>query len=72
MKVNFNIAVGFVKRFLLKILIEKDNKKRKELCEVLFNNILKNLIPIRDGRKYPRDKNKKLSNKHPINKRKSI
>ena len=71
MKTNFNMAVGFVKRFLLKILIEKDNKKRKELSEVLFENILKNLIPIRDGRKYPRDK-KKLSNKHHINKRKSI
>ena len=71
MKTNFNMAVGFVKRFLLKILIEKDNKKRKELSEVLFENILKNLIPIRDGRKYPRDK-KKLSNKHHVNKRKSI
>ena len=65
MKANFNMAVGFVKRFLLKILIEKDNKKRKELSEVLFENILKNLILIRDGRKYPRDKNKKLSNKRP-------
>ena len=72
MKTNFNMAVGFVKRFLLKILIEKDNKKRKELSKVLFENILKNLIPIRDGRKYPRDKNKKLSNKRHVNKRKSI
>lgn len=72
MKVNFNMAVGFVKRFLIKILIEDDNDKRKELSNVLFNNILKNLVPIRKGRKYSRDKNKKLTNKHPINKRKSI
>lgn len=72
MKVNFNMAVGFVKRFLIKILIEENEKKRNELSEVLFNNILKNLIPIRKGRKYSRDKNKKLTNKHPINKRKSI
>ena len=72
MKVNFNMAVGFVKRFLIKILIENDDKKRKELSNVLFNNILKNLVPIRNGRKYSRNKNKKLTNKHPINKRKSI
>lgn len=72
MKVNFNMAVGFVKRFLIKILIEDDEVKRQELSDILFNNILKNLVPIRKGRKYSRSKNKKLSNKHPINKRKSI
>lgn len=72
MKVNFNMAVGFVKRFLIKILIEDDEGKRLELSEVLFDNILKNLIPIRKGRKYSRDKNKKITNKHPINKRKSF
>ncbi len=72
MKVNFNMAVGFVKRFLIKILIEDDDKKRNLLCEILFDNILHELVPIRNGRKYSRDKNKKLTNKHPINKRKSI
>ena len=72
MKVNFNMAVGFVKRFLIKILIEDDKRKRDELSNVLFENILKNLVPIRKGRKYPRDKNGKLNNKHHINKRKSI
>ena len=55
-KVNFNMAVGFVKRFLIKILIKNDDKKRKELSNVLFNNILKNLVPIRNGRKYSRNK----------------
>lgn len=53
MKVNFNMAVGFVKRFLIKILIEEDDEKQKELNNVLFNNILKNLVSIRKGRKYP-------------------
>lgn len=72
MKVNFNMAVGFVKRFLIKILIEDDKRKREELSNVLFENILRNLVPIRKGRKYPRNRNKKLTNKHPINKRKSI
>lgn len=72
MKVNFNMAVGFVKRFLIKILIEDDKRKREELSNVLFEKILKNLVPIRKGRKYSRNRNKKLTNKHPINKRKSI
>ena len=72
MKINFNMAVGFVKRFLVKILIEEDDNKRNELSELLFNNILKNLVPIRSGRKSERSKNKKLTNKHPINKRKSF
>ena len=72
MKVNFNMAVGFTKRFLIKILIEENEKKRQELSNVLFNHILKNLIPIRKGRSYIRNGNRKLTNKYPINKRKSI
>lgn len=72
MKINFNMAVGFVKRFLVKILLENNDTKRQELSEILFNNILKNLVPVRQGRKSERSKNKKLTNKHPINKRKSF
>lgn len=71
MKINFNMAVGFVKKFLIKILIEEDEKKKQELEEVLFDNILKNIIPIRKNRTYERTKNRKLRNKHHINKRKS-
>ena len=47
-------------------------KKRQELSNVLFNHILKNLITIRKGRSYIRNGNRKLTNKYPINKRKSI
>lgn len=71
MKVNFNMAVGFVKRFLILIFTEDNDTKRNELTEELFSNILANLIPVRKGRCYERSKNKKLTNKHPINKRKS-
>lgn len=70
MKININMAIGFVKRFLIKILIEDDDTIRSELTEQLFNNILKNIVPIRKDRHNPRNVNKK--NKHPINKRKSI
>lgn len=72
MKINFNMAVGFVKRFFIRILIEEDKDKKDKLVKELFDNILRNLIPIRKGRNYGRYKNRKLTNKHPINKRKSF
>ena len=71
MKININMAIGFVKRALIKILIEDDNKKKEELSNQLFKNILKNLVPVRENRHYER-KNSSLKNKYPINKRKSI
>ena len=72
MKVNFNMAIGFIKRFLIKILIEEDDEKKEKLLEELYDNILSELVPIRKGRSYERPKNRKLTNKHPINKRKTI
>lgn len=72
MKINFNMAIGFLKRFLLRILIEEDEEKKRKLSNELFDNILRNLVPIRKERSYPRNKNKKLTNKYHINKRKSF
>ncbi len=70
MKININMAVGFVKRFLVKILIEEDNQEKEKLENILFDNILKNIVPIRENRHYSR--NNSIKNKHPINKRKSF
>lgn len=70
MKININMAIGFVKRFLLKILLEDNEEEKQRLSDLLFENILKNIVPIRKNRHYKRDKIHK--NKHPINKRKSI
>lgn len=70
MKININMAIGFVKRFLLKILLEDNEKERQKLSNLLFENILKNIVPIRNDRHYKRENIRK--NKHPINKRKSI
>ena len=73
MKINFNMAVGFIKKYLILILIEKDDQKRKELSDILFKKILENIIPVRPNRKYSRNKNNNISyNKYPINKRKSF
>lgn len=73
MKINFNMAVGFIKKYLILILIEKDEQKRKKLSDILFKKILENIIPVRPNRKYSRNKNNNISyNKYPINKRKSF
>lgn len=70
MKVNFNMAIGFFKKFFLLILIEEDENLKEKLLDNLQDRIEKYLEPVRPGRKYPRNKDKK--NKHSINKRKSF
>lgn len=70
MKVNMNMAVGFVKKALVKIILEEDKNKRNLMFDLLEQKIGKYIIPIKKDRHYPRNKDKK--NKHPINKRKSF
>ena len=70
MKVNMNMAVGFVKKALMKIVLEEDINKQNRMFELLEQKIEKYLIPIKKDRHYPRNKNKK--NKYSINKRKSF
>ena len=70
MKINMNMAVGFVKKALLKIILEPNDKQRDKLFELLEQKIEKYLIPIKKDRHYPRNHSKK--NKYSINKRKSF
>ena len=70
MKININMAVGHIKNRMIFILLEDDNKIRDKLMEELDNKILKNIVPIRPGRKYLRRKG--LKNKYHINKRKTF
>lgn len=70
MKINFNMAIGFFKKFFILIFIEENLERKKALIDKLEEKIEKYLEPVRPGRKYPRNKNKK--NKYPINKRKSF
>ena len=65
MKVNFNMAIGFFKKFFILIFVEEDMELKKKLMDKLQEKIEKYLEPVRPGRKYPRNKDKK--NKHPIN-----
>ena len=70
MKVNMNMAVGFVKKALVKILLEEDKNKQNQMLDLLEQKIEKYIIPIKKDRHYPRNKDKK--NKYSINKRKSF
>lgn len=45
MKINMNMAVGFVKKALLKIILEPNDKQRDKLFELLEQKIEKYLIP---------------------------
>ena len=70
MKINMNMAIGFVKKTLILIVMEEDRNKQDEMFELLTKKISKYIVPVKKDRHYPRNKNKK--NKHSINKRKSF
>ena len=70
MKINMNMAVDFVKKALLKIILEPNDKQRDKMFELLEQKIEKYKIPIKKDRHYPRNHSKK--NKYSINKRKSF
>ena len=65
MKINMNMATGFVKKALVKIILEENIDKQNRMFELLEQKIEKYLIPIKKDRHYPRNKYKK--NKYSIN-----
>ena len=67
MKVNMNMACGFVKKSLVIIILEDNIDKQNEMFNLLEKKIEKYLIPIKKDRHYQRKKNK-----YSINKRKSF
>jgi len=70
MKININMAVGYIKKYMIKILLKNDKKEREKLLEILDNKILKHIVPVRENRNYERGREK--LNKNPINKRKTF
>ena len=64
------MAVGFVKKNIIKIILEPNDKQRDKLFELLEQKIEKYLISIKKDRHYPRNHSKK--NKYSINNRKSF
>ena len=70
MGINMNMAIGFMKKSYILILLEEDDDKRGEMIDLLSKKIEKYIVPVRPGRAYPRKRYKK--NKYPPNKRKSF
>jgi len=67
MAINQTVSIGILKNDLIYIIMEKDLEKKETLFQNLYNDISKNLVPVRPGRHYHRTKGQlaaKYSNTH--------
>ena len=53
-KVNINILVGTLRTYMIKIALEEDDEKRRQMYLYMMEEIMENLVPIRTGRHKPR------------------
>lgn len=70
-KINNNILFGKLKNHLVLLLLEENEEKKLGLYKDFIEQIQKNVIPIRQNRKFERKK-KIRSNKYPKCKRRAI
>ena len=67
MMINRTLSIGILKNDLIYILLETDARKQDELFQQIYEDISKNLVPIRPDRHYHRTKGQlagKYSNTH--------
>ena len=67
MMINRTLSIGILKNDLIYILLETDERKQDELFQQIYEDISKNLVPIRPDRHYHRTKGQlagKYSNTH--------
>lgn len=67
MEINQTISIGILKNDLIYIILEKNVEKQEELFQKLYEDISKNLVPVRPDRHYKRTKGQlagKYSNTH--------
>ncbi len=67
MMVNRTLSIGILKNDLIYILLEKDRQKQDRLFQQIYEDIRKNLVPVRPDRHYHRTKGQlagKYSNTH--------
>lgn len=65
--VNRTLSIGILKNDLIYILLEKDVQKQDKLFQQIYEDISKNLVPVRLDRHYHRTKGQlagKYSNTH--------
>jgi hypothetical protein len=70
-KVNTNILIGKLRENFIVILLEKNAGKRSKMLDKLMKELSRNVVPIRPGRNYIRNKNLK-SNKFPLNQKRCL
>ena len=67
MMINQTVSIGILKNDLIYILLETDDQKKNILFQQIYEDISKNLVPIRPDRHYTRTKGQlagKYSNTH--------
>ena len=69
MKLNRNISIGILKNELVKALLETDPEVQAQRFQAIYDELARNVVPIRDGRHYKRTKGllaAKFSNTHKL------
>ena len=69
---NRNILIGKLKDKLVRIILEKSSKRRKQMYKKLLIEIQRSRSPIRPGRKSIRKKTRLQANKNCLNQRTCI
>lgn len=54
MEINQTVSIGILKNDLIYIILEKDVEKQEQLFQNLYEDISKNLVPVRPDRHYKR------------------
>lgn len=62
MQINRSISIGLLKSDLIYILLESDTEKKTKLMQQLYDEISKNVVPIRPDRHYKRTKGQLVGN----------
>ena len=53
MMINQTVSIGILKNDLIYILLETDDQKKNILFQQIYEDISKNLVPIRPDRQIP-------------------
>jgi hypothetical protein len=69
---NRNILIGKLKDKLVKIILKKSSKKRKQIYKILLKEVQRSRRRIRPGRKFSRKITRLQANKNGLNQRTCI
>ena len=70
-KVNMNILIPKIRKILIECLLTDDEKRRIKIFDDAMSIIIRNLVPIRPNRSFPR-KEPSRKNKYPQNRKRSM